>query len=62
MDAATLARVAEPFFTSKPAGKGMGLGAFLAHLLATRMGGSLTYDSAPGRGTTAMMNLPLHVH
>jgi two-component system sensor histidine kinase RegB len=60
MDPATLARVAEPFFTSKPAGKGMGLGAFLAHLFATRMGGSLTYDSAPGSGTTAMMNLPLH--
>ena len=62
MDAATLARVVEPFFTSKPPGKGMGLGAFLAHLFATRMGGSLTYDSAPGQGTTARVNLPLHVH
>jgi two-component system sensor histidine kinase RegB len=61
MDPATVARVAEPFFTTKPAGKGMGLGAFLAHLFATRMGGSLVYDSAPGKGTTAMLSLPLHV-
>jgi two-component system sensor histidine kinase RegB len=61
MDPATMAHVAEPFFTSKPAGKGLGLGAFLAHLFATRLGGTLTYDSVPGRGTTATMSLPLHL-
>ncbi len=52
-------RVAEPFFTTKPPGQGMGLGAFLAHLFAQRLGGSLSFESTPGRGCTAILELPV---
>jgi two-component system sensor histidine kinase RegB len=51
-------RVLEPFFTTKPAGKGMGLGAFLAHLFAQRLGGRLFFESKPGQGCTAFLELP----
>jgi two-component system sensor histidine kinase RegB len=53
-----LERVAEPFFTTKTAGQGMGLGAFLAHLFAQTLGGQLSFESEPGRGCTAILELP----
>ncbi|HZO12332.1 MAG TPA: ATP-binding protein [Polyangiaceae bacterium] len=53
-----LARAGEPFFTTKDPGKGMGLGLFLAHALADRLGGRLELDSMPGRGTVARLMLP----
>ena len=58
MDAATLARVTEPFFTTKPPGRGTGLGLPLVRGLAEQSGGAFTIDSAPGRGTTACLWLP----
>lgn len=58
MDAAVLARAGEPYFTTKGAGKGMGLGLFLARSLAEQLGGGLRLDSAPGRGTVAVLDLP----
>lgn len=58
VDVATLERMGEPFFTTKPAGKGMGLGVFLARTLAVQLGGSLRYMSAPGSGTTATFTIP----
>lgn len=53
-----LARVGEPFFTTKPTGRGMGLGVFLARSVAERLGGALHHESALGQGTTATLRLP----
>ncbi|QDU66265.1 sensor histidine kinase [Engelhardtia mirabilis] len=58
MDAATLERAVEPFFTTKDPGSGMGLGLFLTRTLAERLGGRLVLDSEPGRGTVARLELP----
>lgn len=49
----------DPFFTTKPPGKGMGLGLFLAKTVAERFGGSITLQSEPGKGTTATLSLAL---
>jgi len=54
-----LNRVGEPFYTTKAPGRGMGLGAFLARLLAQRLDGSLTFDSEAGAGTRAVLEFPL---
>ena len=54
-----LNRVGEPFYTTKAPGRGMGLGAFLARLLAQRLDGSLTFDSEAGAGTRAILEFPL---
>jgi two-component system sensor histidine kinase RegB len=59
MSPETLRHVGEPFFTTKDAGKGMGLGTFLVRTLAERLGGALRFDSVPGRGTTAIFELPV---
>ncbi|GMV20089.1 MAG: hypothetical protein AMXMBFR57_00380 [Acidimicrobiia bacterium] len=53
-----LAHVGEPFFTTKSPGAGLGLGVFLARLLANELGGDLTLTSTPGSGTTATLRLP----
>ena len=58
MDKATLARVMEPFFTTKPVGKGSGLGLSMAQGVAAQSGGGLTINSAPGAGTTVHIWLP----
>ncbi len=54
-----LARAVEPFFTTKEPGEGMGLGLFLSHTLAERLGGHLTLRSEPGSGVDAELELPL---
>jgi len=56
--ASVLDRVGEPFFTTKPAGRGMGLGVFLARAIVERAGGELSIASVPGRGTTARLWVP----
>jgi signal transduction histidine kinase/ActR/RegA family two-component response regulator len=58
MDAATLARAAEPFFTTKPLGKGTGLGLAMARGFAQQSGGDLAIESTPGTGTKVTMWLP----
>jgi two-component system, sensor histidine kinase RegB len=54
-----LARIGEPFMTTKPAGTGMGLGLFLVGAFAQRWRGRLALDSEPGSGTKAVLELPL---
>jgi PAS domain S-box-containing protein len=58
MDAETLARATEPFFTTKGVGKGTGLGLSMVHGMAEQMGGRLILKSRPGEGTMAEIWLP----
>jgi len=58
MDAETLRRAVEPFFSTKGVGKGTGLGLSMIHGLALQLGGAFRLVSAPDRGTTATMLLP----
>jgi len=58
MDAETLTRAAEPFFTTKGVGKGSGLGLPMVHGLAAQSGGRLSLRSEKGHGTTAELWLP----
>ncbi len=58
MSEATLRRIAEPFFTTKPTGKGMGLGVYLAKNVVERLEGTIDYQSALGVGTKVTIRIP----
>lgn len=58
MDAETLARATEPFFTTKGVGKGTGLGLAMAQGFAEQSGGRLVVHSQLGAGTTVEIWLP----
>jgi len=53
-----LARVGEPFFSTKGPGQGLGLGVFIARTLSQQMGGRLVIESAQGQGTSALVEIP----
>ena len=59
MDAGTLGRAVEPFFTTKAPGQGTGLGLSMVDGVAAQSGGTLVLESTPGRGTTATIWLPV---
>ena len=59
VDDETADRAAEPFFTTKELGKGLGLGLFLAQNLAEQFGGTLTISSEKERGATVTISLAL---
>ena len=59
MDPVTLKRAVEPFYTTKPAGHGTGLGLSMVHGLAAQSGGDLALTSVLGQGTTAILRLPV---
>ncbi len=59
MDAETLGRAREPFFTTKGVGKGTGLGLSMVHGLAEQSGGQLILNSTLGKGTCAEIWLPV---
>lgn len=50
------ARLFQPYFTTKPSGTGLGL--FVSRQIVEEMGGTLTFRSEPGRGTTFLIRLP----
>jgi len=50
-------RIFEPSFSTKTSGAGLGLA--IARQSAETMGGSMDFESVPGRGTTMRVNLPL---
>lgn len=53
-----LARAGEPFFTTKPVGRGTGLGLAMARSFAEGSGGRMTIESRPGAGTRIALWLP----
>ena len=59
MDDKTTARIFEPFFTTKAPGAGTGLGLAAAYGIIHEHGGSIRVRTAPGRGTTMLVRLPL---
>ena len=53
-----LARIYEPFFTTKPPGKGTGLGLFITHMIVTDLGGTIHAHSERARGSSFTVRLP----
>jgi two-component system, NtrC family, sensor kinase len=54
-----LAKIFNPFFTTKPVGKGTGLGLSLSYGIIQEHGGSITAASKLGHGTTFIIELPI---
>jgi signal transduction histidine kinase len=55
-----LAKIFHPFFTTKPEGKGVGLGLAVSYGIIEAHGGDIEVVSRPGEGATFTVSLPLH--
>jgi two-component system NtrC family sensor kinase len=51
-------RIFDPFFTTKGPGEGSGLGLSICYTITKGLGGTLTFDSEPGKGTVFRVRLP----
>ncbi len=54
-----LARIFDPFYTTRRPGEGTGLGLPICHSIITAHGGTIGATSAPGEGTTFRVELPV---
>jgi two-component system, NtrC family, C4-dicarboxylate transport sensor histidine kinase DctB len=54
-----LPRMTEPFFSTKIAGEGLGLGLSISAAIVEEFGGSMAFDPGPGGGTVATLRLPV---
>ena len=59
MDETTQRRLFEPFYTTRPIGSGQGLGLAMSYGVVKQHGGSIDFDSIPGKGTTFRVILPI---
>jgi two-component system C4-dicarboxylate transport sensor histidine kinase DctB len=59
MEAATAAHLFEPFYTTKPSGKGLGLGLAISSSIIQAMNGHLSGHNRPGGGAVFEVRLPL---
>jgi PAS domain S-box-containing protein len=53
-----MARMFDPFFTTRAVGQGMGLGLAICHAIVTSHGGRISATSVPGKGSTFQVDLP----
>jgi two-component system NtrC family sensor kinase len=58
MDETTQRRLFEPFYTKRPVGSGQGLGLAVSYGVVKQLGGSIEFESTPGKGTTFRVMLP----
>jgi signal transduction histidine kinase len=58
IDAESIDKVYDPFFTTKGIGKGTGLGLSVSYGIIQEHHGSITVDSTPGKGTVFRISLP----
>jgi len=54
-----LSKILNPFFTTKPPGKGTGLGLYIVHQIAQRQGARVSIESQDGHGTRVELTFPL---
>jgi two-component system NtrC family sensor kinase len=61
IDAESLSRIFDPFYTTKEVGKGTGLGLSITYGIIARHGGSISVRSEPGAGSCFTVELPVRL-